>query len=195
MKLAWSLHRLITWKLLFDGEGMTLDSGRLNLLRGIFLVMEMGKFSAVGWDFPTISKVFHKGLGEEGTVHTWWMQQSNIKGGDVSVKTEIPGYNSRSSSCWTLFCIKRLRSIKLFQTSHDCVTENAKMVKFPKKLLEMRHGGWRNLIFWWGRYPTEGKSSNVWVCWGITFPTSSVEDCTVSISVGYIVLMPIPEKD
>ena len=43
---------MITWKLLFDGEEMNfLTVKDLNLLKGIFLMQEMSKFLAVGWDF------------------------------------------------------------------------------------------------------------------------------------------------
>ena len=41
--------------------------------------------------FSSISKVFHKGLGDGGTVHTWWVQQNSIKGGDILIGKEIPG--------------------------------------------------------------------------------------------------------
>ena len=45
----WRLHRMITWKLLFDGEEMKLLTAKdLNLLRGIFLMGEMSKFLAIG---------------------------------------------------------------------------------------------------------------------------------------------------
>ena len=33
--------------------------------------------------FSRISRVYNKDLGKEGTVHTWWRQQSNIKGGGI----------------------------------------------------------------------------------------------------------------
>ena len=46
----WSLHGVIRWKLLFDGEGIRNDEEDVNLLRGIFLLGEMNKFLAVGWD-------------------------------------------------------------------------------------------------------------------------------------------------
>ena len=43
------LHRIITSKLLFDGEEIKLFTAKdLNLLRGIFLMGEMIKFLAVG---------------------------------------------------------------------------------------------------------------------------------------------------
>ena len=49
----WSLYRVIRWKLLFDGKGMTLLIAKdVNLLKGIFLVGEMSKFLAVGWVSP-----------------------------------------------------------------------------------------------------------------------------------------------
>ena len=44
----------------------------------------MSNVLAVGWDSPSPNlRVSQKGLGEEGTVHTWWEQQSNIKEGDI----------------------------------------------------------------------------------------------------------------
>ena len=44
---------MIRWKLLFDGEGITLLIAKdVNLLRGVFLVGEVSKFLAVGWDSP-----------------------------------------------------------------------------------------------------------------------------------------------
>ena len=43
------LHRMFTWKLLFDGEEMKLSTAKdLNLLRGVFLMGEMRNFLAVG---------------------------------------------------------------------------------------------------------------------------------------------------
>ena len=39
---------------------------------------KMSKFVAIGWDSHPIPNV--------GTVHTWWGEQSNIKGGDTSGK-------------------------------------------------------------------------------------------------------------
>ena len=40
----------------------------------------ISKFLALDWDSPSIPRVFHKSSREEGTVHTWWGEQSNIKG-------------------------------------------------------------------------------------------------------------------
>ena len=46
-----SFYRVIRWKLLFDGEGITfLMAGEENLLRGVFLVGQMSKFLAPEWD-------------------------------------------------------------------------------------------------------------------------------------------------
>ena len=45
---------MIRWKLLFDGEGIRNDEEDVNLLRGIFLLGEMNKFLAVGWDSCSI---------------------------------------------------------------------------------------------------------------------------------------------
>ena len=55
----------------------------VNLVRGIFLVQEMSKILAAGQDSPLIPMIFCKDLEVDGTIHTRWGQQSNIKGGDT----------------------------------------------------------------------------------------------------------------
>ena len=63
----WRLHRVITWKLLFDGEEMKLLIPKdLNLLRGIFLMGEMSNFLAVGYDFPPYPGFPIKVQGKKG---------------------------------------------------------------------------------------------------------------------------------
>ena len=86
----------------------------VNLLSEIFLVA--GNEYIFGClIFSTIPKVFHKGLGEGRTVYTRWVEQSNIKGGDILVGREIPGYNSGRKSWCTLFCIKTLVLLTFFK--------------------------------------------------------------------------------
>ena len=52
----WSLYRVIRWKLIFHGKGMTLLIAEdVNLLIGIFLLGEMSKFLAVEWYSPPFS--------------------------------------------------------------------------------------------------------------------------------------------
>ena len=54
------------------GEGITLLIGEdVNWLREIFLVGEMSKILAVGWDSPPISRVSHKGSMEGEAFHIW----------------------------------------------------------------------------------------------------------------------------
>ena len=49
------------------GEEMTLlIRGDVSLLRGNFLVGKMSKCLAIGWDYPPIPRVSHKGSGERG---------------------------------------------------------------------------------------------------------------------------------
>ena len=84
---------------------MTLFIGEdLNLLRWIFLVGEISKFLAVGWDsLQSHTQGSHKVLGEEAEVHTWWGQQSNIKVGNIfgtkGYMRYILGYNP-SGNCF-----------------------------------------------------------------------------------------------
>ena len=69
--------------------------------------------------FP-IPRVAHKGLGEGGTVHTWWAQQYcdifSKKGDDWHM---ILGHNPAGHG----FVLRGLVLIELFQISHNCVTE------------------------------------------------------------------------
>ena len=69
--------------------------------------------------FP-IPRVAHKGLGEGGTVHTWWAQQYcdifGKKGDDWHM---ILGRNPAGHG----FVLRGLVLIELFQISHNCVTE------------------------------------------------------------------------
>ena len=70
--------------------------------------------------FSFIPRVSHKGSGERGTVHTWWVQQFFdifVKKGDTW--DMILGDNPDGH--W--FGWRDLFLIKLFQVSHNCVTE------------------------------------------------------------------------
>ena len=69
------------------------DRGGCKFIKVDFLLGEMSKFLAVGWDFPTIFRVSNKGLGKWGTVHTWQGQQSNINGGGIFGQKKIQGYS------------------------------------------------------------------------------------------------------
>ena len=44
---------------------------------------QMSKCFAFGWDSSLIPRISWKGSGEGGTVHTWWREQRNIKGGEI----------------------------------------------------------------------------------------------------------------
>ena len=91
----------------------------------------MGKISTFGcWlGFSPIPRVFHKGSGERGTVHTWWVQQFFdifVKKGDTW--HVILGDNH-------CFILRDLVLIELFQISHNCVTECTLQAKFLLKLI------------------------------------------------------------
>ena len=85
----------------------------------------------LGRIFP-IPRVSHKGSGEGGTVHTWWVQQFC----DIFVKKGdawhiILGDNSDEHG----FVLRDLVSIELFQISHNCVNECMQQAKFLLKLI------------------------------------------------------------
>ena len=91
----------------------------------------MGKISTFGcWlGFSLIPRVFHKGSGERGTVHTWWVQQFFdifVKKGDTW--HVILGDNH-------CFILRDLVLIELFQISQNCVTECTLQAKFLAKLV------------------------------------------------------------
>ena len=81
------------------GEGTALlVEDDVNLLAGIFLV-------GIFWGF-FIPKVSYKGSGEVEAVHTYWGQQSKVKGGDTlgqikGVKFIILGDNP-AEQCFVL---------------------------------------------------------------------------------------------
>ena len=63
---------------------MTLLIGEdLNILRVVFLLGKISKFSPARWNSPTIANFFSKVFGEKETIHIWWGQQSNIKESDI----------------------------------------------------------------------------------------------------------------
>ena len=97
----------------------------------------MGKISTFGcWlGFSPIPRVFHKGSGERGTVHTWWVQQFFdifVKKGDTW--HVILGDNPAGH----YFVLKHLFLIELFQISHSCVTECMLHAKFLLKVLKAK---------------------------------------------------------
>ena len=96
------------------GRGMTLLMEEdVNLSAGIFLVRIFRGFF--------IPKVSYKGSGEVEAVHTYWGQQSKIKG--EGILGQIKGVvNFGRQSCWTVFCIRGLVS-RSFR--YDCETKNA----------------------------------------------------------------------
>ena len=117
----------------------------LNLLREIFLMGEMSKFLAVGYDFspfpgfpikvvgifPTL-KVSHKVSGEGRTVITWWVQLfCDIFGNKRDAWCVILGYNPSGHG----FVLRDLVLIKHFQVSHNCITECTLQAKFLLKLI------------------------------------------------------------
>ena len=65
--------------------------GEVTIFREIFLVGEISKVLAVGWDFLLILKFFQRFEGR-GKVHTWWEQQK--KEGVSLVRRRIQVYNS-----------------------------------------------------------------------------------------------------
>ena len=94
----------------------------------------MGKISTFGcWlGFSPIPRVFHKGSGERGTVHTWWVQQFFdifVKKGDT--QHMILGDNP-AGHC---FVLRDFVLIKFFQISHNCVTECMPQAKLLLKLI------------------------------------------------------------
>ena len=78
------------------------------------------------------SKVSHKGSGERGSVHTWWVQLFFgifVKKGDNwhTILVDNP-----AEHC---FVVRDLVLTKLFQISHNCVTECMLQAKFLLKLV------------------------------------------------------------
>ena len=119
----WNLYRVITWKFLFDGEGMTEEWGKLNLLSVIFLVWEISVIFLLDGILPPSQRFSKKVQRKEA--------QSTPGGGNKATSKEgkllwYRGYNSGRQCCWTLLCINGISSSnKLFQISYDCVTDSA----------------------------------------------------------------------
>ena len=64
-RYKWSLHRVITWKLLCDRNLITLlITENVNLLRRTFLVGKMSNLLGVGWDSPLYPGFFIKTQGD-----------------------------------------------------------------------------------------------------------------------------------
>ena len=85
----------------------------------------------LGRIFP-IPRVSHKGSGEGGTVHTWWVQQfCDIFGKKGDVWLMILGDNPAGHDILS----RDLGLIELFQISHKCVTECTLLAKFLPKLI------------------------------------------------------------
>ena len=79
-----------------------------------------------------MSRVFNKGSGEAGTVHTYWMQQFfDIFGKKRDTWHMILEYNL-AGHC---FVLRDLVLIELFQISQNCVTEWKLQGKFLLKLV------------------------------------------------------------
>ena len=77
-------------------------------------------------------QVTHKGSGEDGTVHTWWVQQfCDIFGKKEDACHMILGDNPAGHS----LVLRDLVLIELFQVSHNCVIEWTLQTKFLLKLI------------------------------------------------------------
>ena len=127
----------------------------------------MSKCLAFGQDFFPIPTVSHKGSGEGGTVHTWWVQQfCDIFGKKGDARHMLLGDNPVGHG----FVLRNLILIELFQISHNFVTEfilQAKfLLKIIQKLLEISFSQY--VIF----YSTEGGSSNLQACRETPIPSS-----------------------
>ena len=108
------------------GTNETLDSERLNLLRGILLMGEMSKFLAVGQDFypSTGFPIKVQGKGEQSTPGGW----NNFL--TFLVRREMP-----SKWFWQIILLDTVL-IELFQISHNWVTECTLQAVFLLKLIQ-----------------------------------------------------------
>ena len=57
------------------GRNETFDSEKFEFIKGGFSDEENDSIFGCWVGFFPIPRVTHKGLGEGGTVHTWWLQQ------------------------------------------------------------------------------------------------------------------------
>ena len=93
----------------------------------------MSKCLAFGQDFFPIPRVSHKGSGEGGTVHTWWVQQfCDIFGKKGDARHMLLGDNPVGHG----FVLRNLILIELFQISHNFVTEFILQAKFLLKIIQ-----------------------------------------------------------
>ena len=123
----WRLHRMITWKLLFDGEELKLLTAKdLNLWRGIFLMGKMSKFLVVGQDFSPLPGLLIK-VQRKGEQPTPGGCNNFVT---FLVRREMPGI-----WFWEIILLRDLAVIELFQISHNCVTECTLQAKFLLKLI------------------------------------------------------------
>ena len=115
------MNKANTRKLLFDGgRNDTFNSGKFKLIKKNFFRGVSEKiFGCWVRCSPPIFRVSQKGLGEWGTVLTWWGQQSSIEGGDTLGKKGntwaiILGDNP-SGYC---FVLTKLGPASFFNSSH-----------------------------------------------------------------------------
>ena len=86
-RYKWSLYRVITWRLLFDGEGMTLLVAEdANVLRATFLVEKISNSLAV---FPPSPRFLINVQGNVGTLG--WGNKATSKQGTFLVSRSIHG--------------------------------------------------------------------------------------------------------
>ena len=113
LQLQMKLSGVITWKLLFDGEGITLLIGKyVSLLRRIFLVGEMSKFSGFLLRFRGRWQSTPGG-GNKAT----------SKEGVLLVGRGIQGCKSGGLPCWThLFCSWMGETVPLLNLCHSFPT-------------------------------------------------------------------------
>ena len=76
-----------------------------------------------------MSRASHKGSGERGTFHTWWVKQLF----DIFVKKGDNWYVIMGDN--HCFILRDLVLIELFQISHNCVTECMLQAKVLLKLV------------------------------------------------------------
>ena len=112
----WRLHRMITWKLLFDGEEMKLLIAKdLNVLRGIFWWVEWVNFCLLGRIFPHPQGFPQRFRGRENNLHLF----------------------GKKGNAWRVILEDNpaLVLIGLFQINHNCLTEFTLQATFLLKLI------------------------------------------------------------
>ena len=118
----WRLHRMITWKLLFDGEEMKLLTAKdLNLLRGFFWWGKWVTFWILGRIFPHPQGYPWRFRGKGN---------QSIPGGCNNFVTFLVSREMPSIWFWKIILLRDLAVIELFQISHNCVTECTLQAKF-----------------------------------------------------------------